>query len=98
MFRICVIGRSLVPTSVPLANLSEVHIDILRYPGATINSLTDGLNNIDFWTRQYDGIILCIGGNDLTRLTVEQVFSKLCDLARRLKSLTRLLTICTIEY
>ena len=71
MFRICVIGHSLVPTSIPLASLSGVHADILRYPGATINSLTDGLNNIDFWTRHYDGIILCIGGNDLTRLTVE---------------------------
>ena len=97
MFRICVIGHSLGPTSLPLANLSEVHVDILRYPGATINSLTDRLN-IDFWTQQYDGIILCIGGNDLTRLTVKQVFSKLCDLARPLKSLTRFLTICTIEY
>ena len=64
MFRICVIGHSLGPTSLPLANLSEVHVDILRYPGATINSLTDRLN-IDFWTRQYDGIILCIGGNEL---------------------------------
>ena len=71
-----------MPTSIPLSNLSEVHIDILRYPGATINSLIDRLNNIDFWTHQYDGIIFCIGGNDLTRLTVEQVISKLCDLAR----------------
>ena len=87
-----------MPTSIPLANLSEVHIDILCYPGATINSLTDRLNNIDFWTRQYDGVILCMGGNDLTRLTVEQVLSKLCDLARRLKSLTRFLSLCTIEY
>ena len=98
MFQICVIGHSLVPTSIPLSNLSEVHIDILRYPVATISSLTDRLNNINIWTRQYDGIILCIGGNDLTRLTVEQVFSKLCHLARRLKSLTRFLTIYTIEY
>ena len=98
MFRICVIGHSLVPTSIALANLSGVHVDIIRYPGATINSLTDRLNNINFWTRQYYGIILCIGGNHLTRLTVEQVFSKLCDLAKRLKSLTRFFTICTIEY
>ena len=87
-----------MPTSISLSNLSEVHIDILRYPGATINSLTDRFSNINFWTRQYDGIILCIGGNDLTRLTVEQVFSRLRDLVRRLKPLTRFLTICTIEY
>ena len=44
------------------------------------------------------GIILCIGGNDLSRLSVNEVFSRLCDLARRLKTQTTFLTVCTIEY
>ena len=70
--RLCVLGHSLVPTSI-LLNFSTVQLEILRYPGATITSLTDKLTDLDLWTRRYDGIILCIGGNDLSRLSVEEV-------------------------
>ena len=73
-------------------------MDIIRHPGATINSLTEKLTDIDFWSRRYDGIILCIGGNDLSRLSVDEVFSRLCDFARRLRTQTTFLTVCTIEY
>ena len=66
MLRVCVLGHSLVPVSIPL-NLS-VQLEILRYPGATISTLTEKLTDLDFWTRRYDGIIICIGGNDLARL------------------------------
>ena len=85
MLRVCVVGHSLVPTAIPL-NSSSVQLEIIRYPGVTIASLTDKLTNINFWTRRYDGIILCIGGNDLARLSVDEVFSRLCDLARRLRT------------
>ena len=73
MLRVCVLGHSLVPTFIPL-NSSTVQLEILCYPGPTIVSLTDKLTDLDFWTRRYDGIILCIGGNDLARLTVDEVF------------------------
>ena len=97
MLRVCVIGHSLVPTTIPL-NSPSVQLEIIRYPGATIVSLTDKLSDIDFWTRRYDGIILCIGGNDLARFSVDEVFNRLCDLCRRLRTQTTFLTICTIEY
>ena len=97
MLRACVIGHSLVPTAI-LLNIPSVQLDIICHPGATINSLTDKLTDINFWTRRYDGIILCIGGNDLSRLSVDKVFSRLCDLARRLRTQTTFLTVCTIEY
>ena len=97
MLRVCVIGHSLVPTAI-LLNIPSVRLDIIRHPGATINSLTDKLTDINFWTRRYDGIILCIGGNDLSKLSVDEVFSRLCDLARRLRTQTTFLTVCTIEY
>ena len=97
MLRVCVLGHSIVPTSIPL-NSSTVQLEILRYPGATIVSLTDKLTDLDFWTRHYDGIILCIGGNDLARLSVDEVFNRLCDLCRRLRNQTTFLTICTVEY
>ena len=87
MLCVCVLGHSLVPTSIPL-NLPSVQLEILRYPGATIVSLTDKLSNLDFWTRHYDGIILCVGGNDLAKLSVDEVFDRLCDLSRRLKNQT----------
>ena len=86
MLRVCVVGHSLIPSAIPL-NIPSVQLDIIHHPGATINSLTDRLNDIDFWSRRYDGMILCIRGNDLSRLSVDEVFSKLCDLARRLPSL-----------
>ena len=97
MLRVCVLGHSLVPTSIPL-NSPSVQLEILRYPGATIVPLTDKLSDLDFWTRRYDGIILCIGGNDLARLSVDEVFNRLCDLCRRLRTQATFLTICTIEY
>ena len=97
MLRVCVVGHSLVPSAIPL-NIPSVQLDIIRHPGATINSLTDRLNDIDFWSQRYDGIILCIGGNDLSRLSVDEVFSKLCDLSRRLRTQTTFLAVCTIEY
>ena len=97
MLCVCVIGHSLVPSTIPL-NLPSVQLDIIRHPGVTINSLTDKLTDINFWSRRYDGIILCIGGNDLSRLSVDKVFSRLCDLARRLKTQTTFLTVRTIEY
>ena len=97
MLRVCVIGHSLVPSTIPL-NVPSVQLDIIRHPGATINSLTDKLTDINFWSRHYDGIILCIGGSNLSRLSVDKVFSRLCDLARRLRTQTTFLTVCTIEY
>ena len=97
MLRVCVIGHSLVPTAIPL-NVLSVQLDIIRHPGVTIDSLTGKLTDINFWTRRYDGIILCIGGNNLSRLSVNEVFSRLCDLARRLRTQTTFLTVCTIEY
>ena len=97
MLRVCVIGHSLLPSSIPL-NVPSVQLYIIRHPGETINSLTDKLTDIDFWSRRYDGIILCTGGNDLSRLSVDEVFSRLCDLARKPKTQTTFLTVCTIEY
>ena len=97
MLRVCVLGHSLVPTSIPLSSPS-VQLAILRYPRATIVSLTDKLSDLNFWTRHYDGIILCIGGNDLARLSVDEVFNRLFDLCRRLRTQTTFFTICTIEY
>ena len=95
MLRVCVSGHSLVPSAIPF-NVPSVQLDIIRHPGATINSLTDKLTDINFWSRRYDGTIL--GGNDLSRLSVDEVFSRLCDLARRLRTQTTFLTVCTIEY
>ena len=89
MLRVCVIGHSLIPSAIPL-HVPSVQLDIIRHP---INSLTDNLTDINFWSRRYDGILLCIGGNDLSRLSLEEVFSRLCDLARRLKTQTTFLTV-----
>ena len=97
MLRVCVIGHSLIPTTIPL-NSPSVQLEIIRYPGETIVSLTDKLSDIDFWTRRYDGIILCNGGNDLARFSVDEVFNRLCDLCRRLRTQTTFLTVSTIEY
>ena len=97
MLCVCVIGHSLVPATNPL-NSPSVQLEIIHYPGATIASLTDRLTDIDFWTRHYNGIILCIGGNDLARLSVDKVFPKFCDLTIRLRTQTTFLTVCTIEY
>ena len=81
-----------------VTDLPNVDVSVLRYPGATVDSLIRELDSTCFWIHRHDGIILCIAGNDLATQPVETVFSKLCDLARRLKLLTRFLTLCTIEY
>ena len=97
MLRVCVIGHSLVPTTVPLS-VPSVQLDIIRHPGATISSLTSRLDEIDFWPRHYDGIILCISGNDLSRQPVDEAFNNLCVLAIKLRTQTTFFTVCTIEY
>ena len=97
MFQLCVLGHSLVPANLTIDD-STVNLEILRYPGATIPTITANLNDINFWTRNYDGLILILGGNDLAQHSVDHVFDQLCNLARRLKPTTNFLTICTVEY
>ena len=97
MYSIAVVGHSLVPKSVDL-DLENVTIDIFRYPGATIASLNQHLDQSSFWNKTYDLIILCIGGNDLTHDQVSDVFDKFCNLVRRLLTQTSSLSACTIEY
>ena len=97
MFTVAVIRHLLVPTTVTLADLNDMTIDVYRFPGATIDSLTLRLNQHNFWNKIYDSIILCIGGNDLARDDVSNVFDKFCDLVRRLLQRTTKLSACTIE-
>ena len=98
MFRAAVLGHSLVPLSLCVSDLPGVTVDLYRYPGATIDSLTSKSDLRDFWTQTYDLAILCISGNDLACDEVDLVFDKLCTLARRVNSLTGVLNISTVEY
>ena len=98
MFRVALIGHSLLPTRLYLRDLPTVETEIHRYPGATIDDLTARLTETEFWTKRYDGIIVCIGGNDLATFSVDETFDRICNLARRLRPITTFLTFCTIEY
>ena len=98
MLSVEVIRHSLVPLSVSVKDISDVHIDLYRYPGTTVISLTNKLHQRDFWTKSYDLVIICIGGNDLAREGVDQGFDKLCDLVKRVVPVTKYLTVCTVEY
>ena len=97
MCSVAVIGHSLVPTTVTL-DIDSVALDIYRFPGATINSLNHHLDQCNFWDETYDLIILCIGGNDLTKDNISNVFDKFCDLVRRLLPQTTKLSAYTVEY
>ena len=102
MFRAAVVGHSLVPqcvcVCVCVCDLPDVEIDLYRNPGATIDLLTNKLDQRDFWTKTHDIVILCIPGNDLARGNVDRVFNKLCTLARKILLTTKILTVCTVEY
>ena len=67
MLSVAVTGHSLVSLSVSVNDIPVVHIDLYQYPGTTVNSLTNKLDQRDFWTKTYDLEIICIGGNDLAR-------------------------------
>ena len=71
MLPVAVIGHSLVPLSVCVNDISDVSIDLYRYPGATISSLANKLYQREFWAKNYDLVILCIGGNDLASEDVD---------------------------
>ena len=73
MSSVAVIGHSIVPLSVRVNDIPDICVDLYQYPGATINSLTNKLNQREFWTKNYNLVILCIGGNDLAREDVDQL-------------------------
>ena len=98
MLSVAVIGHSLVPVNVSMNDIPDVHIDIYRYPGATVNSLTNKLDQRNFWNKTFDLVIICIGGNDLAKKGADQVFDKLCDFVKKVVPLTKYLTVCTVEY
>ena len=65
---------------------------------STIDSLNHRLDHSNFWSKTYDLVILCTGGNDLTHDKLSSVFNKYCDLVRRLLTQTSSISVCTIEY
>ena len=79
-------------------DIPYICIDLYWYPSATVNSLTNKLDQREFWTKTDDLVILCIGINDLAREGVDQVFNKLCGLLKRIVPVTKIFTACTIEY
>ena len=97
MCSVTVIGHSLIPTTVIL-DITYVTIDACCFPGATIDSLNHHLNQRNFWNKTCDLIMFCIGGNDLTKDDVSNVFDKFCNLVRRLLQQTTKLSACTVEY
>ena len=50
-FHLCVVGHSLVPSTVQLTDLPGVRVTVLRFPGATVDSLTNQLTFLRFWVR-----------------------------------------------
>ena len=98
MYRAAIVSHSLIPVSVCVNDLPDVSTDVYRFPGATIDSLTNKLDQRDFWNKTYAIVILCIGDNDLARDDVDQVLDKLCMLARKILPTTKILTVCTIDY
>ena len=98
MLSLVVLGHFLVPESITVTDLTDVHIDIYRYPGAIVNTLTNKLDQQEFLGKIYDLVIICIGGNDLAREGMNQVFYKLCNFVKRVAPVTKYLTVCTVEY
>ena len=98
MFSVAVLGHSLVPKPIVVEELPDIIVDIYRYPDATIDVLTRNLSRDQFWTKTYNLIIVCIGGNDLTRSKPSKVFDDLCKFMRRVVPLAKHLKVCTIEH
>ena len=53
MYRAAIVSHSLEPLSVCVSDLPDVSIDLYRFPGATIDSLTNRLDQRDFWNKTY---------------------------------------------
>ena len=74
MYRVAVLGHSLVPSEF-VCNVSGVQIFLYRRPGAT----WDDINCVefrDFWARQFDLAIILLGGNDLAFVEAYPAFCK----------------------
>ena len=98
MFSVALLGHSLVPEPIVVDDLPDVIVDVYQYPGSTIDVLTRNLTRDQFWSKTYDSVILCIGGNDITREEPQIVFCELCNLVNRVAYRTKYLNACTIEH
>ena len=98
MLSVAAIEHSLISINVCVNDIPDIHIDIYRYPGVTVKTLTSNLDQREFWSKTYDLVIICIGGNDLAQKGVDQVFNKLRDFVEKVVPVTKYLTGCTVEY
>ena len=98
MISVAVLGHSLVPEPIIAEGLPDITVDIYHYHGATIDLLKRNLTGDQFWSKAYDSVILCIGGNDLAREEPQLVFCDLSGLINRIAHRTKYLNVCTIKY
>ena len=57
MLRVVVLGHTLVPETIVVKDITDVTIDIYRFPGATISVLFRESERLQFWVKTYDLII-----------------------------------------
>ena len=95
MFRVAIIGHSLVPRSFNSPPGTPCHI--FRKPGGCFSdencSEFQGL-----WEDNFDLVIMYLGGNDLAYLGEIEVYNRARDFITRVSEHARIVSVCNIEH
>ena len=97
LHRVLVLGHSQLPKSI--RSMRGVHIQLERRGGASIDDLWNVRQYMYALRKQYDHVVLFLGGNDVTSVDVDTLYTKLESAVEHVRQKTgcTYLTVVLIE-
>ena len=95
MFKVAIVGHSLVPTAISCP--SGVSCQIFRKPGGCFSD-EDCSEFRGLWQSHFDLVIVFLGGNDLVQFGEIDVYNKARRFIDRVSSHANLVRVCNVEH
>ena len=93
MFKVAILGHSLVPGTLEVEGCS---VSVFRKAGGKWADLETGEFR-EFWEREYDLAIFVFGGNELISTSAETVLNQALGYVERAKAKCKTIRVCSVE-